>query len=454
MTPVFGTMGTVVLLVLAIFVARLAIRTARSPQGATGWVVFLLSFPLLAIPAYAIFGGVYRMNAHRASRSPQHGSGATTVQARLSDLQTAVGSELTDGNDVSLLINGPATFDAIFGAMEKAQSEILVQYYALRNDALGDRLKAQLIAASERGVTVRVIVDAMGSITLSRSYIEELRDAGIDFRGNFRLLRSFYRLGLNFRDHRKTVVVDGTIGFTGGLNASQLYVDGADTFEMWRDTFVRLEGPIVGQLRDCFAAGWKARTDDPLPAPTSRPQRAGEITAMHVAHGPTDDHETGLLLLLGLINKAQKRLWLTTPYMVPPPEISAALKLAAQRGIDVRILLPRGIDKYLPWLASRSYFQSYHASGIRIHEYEPGFMHQKVILVDDDIASIGTVNIDFRSIMLNFEQTVLIENKEFCAQLASVLEDDMRDSTAFDGGPQSPWIRFFAPVAQLLSPVL
>ena len=455
MTPVFGSVGTLVLIALAIFVARLAIRTARSPQGATGWVVFLLSFPLLALPAYAIFGGIYRMNKHRAPQTPRSVSGDTQItEARLSDLQTAVSSRLTSGNRISLLINGTETFDAIFGAMDAAKTEILVQYYTLRDDDLGERMKSRLVAARRRGVTVRVLVDAMGSLTLSRSYIQDLRDEGIDFRGNFSVRRSFYRLGLNFRDHRKTIVVDGTLGFTGGVNASQQYIDGGDAFESWRDTFIRLEGPVVAQLRSCFAAGWTARTDEDLPDHFETPESAGEMLAMHIALGPTDEQEIGTLLLLGLIGKARERLWITSPYLVPPPEIAAALKLAARRGVDVRLLLPRPIDKYLPWLASRGYFDDFHASGIGIYEFERGFMHQKVILVDDDITSVGTINLDFRSIMLNFEQTVLVEDAAFCRAVVDMLEGDLAKSVRFDGETQSWWIRAFAPVAQLLSPVL
>lgn len=455
MTPLFGPLGTVVLFVIAIFVARLAIRTARSPQGATGWVVFLLSFPLLALPAYAVFGGIYRMNRHRAPRTTEPTSGEPAItEARLSDLQTAVRSQLTAGNRISLLIDGSATFDAVFEAMNAAETEILVQYYTLRDDDLGQKLKAHLIDARRRGVTVRVLIDAMGSFTLSRSYIRELREEGIDFRGNFSVRRSFHRLGLNFRDHRKMVVVDGKLGFTGGLNASRLYVDGGEAFDGWRDTFVRLEGPVVTQLRDCFALGWRARAEEGLPEPETSPREAGGMRAMHVALGPTDEQDIGLLLLLGLIGKARERLWLTTPYLVPPPEIAAALKLAAERGVDVRLILPRPIDKYLPWLASRGYFQDLSAYGIGIHEFDAGFMHQKVILVDDDIASVGTINLDFRSIMLNFEQTVLVEDKDFCAEVAAMLEADIARSNTFDGGPQAWWIRVFAPAAQLLSPVL
>ena len=175
---------------------------------------------------------------------------------------------------------------------------------------------------------------------------------------------------------------------------------------------------------------------------------------MHIALGPTGEREIGTLLLLGLISKAQERLWITTPYLVPPPEITAALKLAAQRGIDVRIIVPRPRDKHLPWLASRANFRPLHAAGVRVYEYRPAFMHQKVMLVDDDIASIGTINLDFRSITLNFEQTALIEDRGFCKEVEEMLERDLKDSTEVDGGKQSLWIRFAAPIAQMFSPIL
>lgn len=455
MTPSLTTIGNVGLYLLALVAARLAIRTARTPQGATGWVVFLLSFPVLAIPAYVIFGGIYRMNKHRAPQAPDQKADATQhVGARLSDLQRTAESTLSPDNNVLLVVNGQATFEAIFEAMDNAKCEILVQYYTLRDDALGEEMKQRLIDATRRGVTVRVLVDAMGSYQLSRSFIAELRDAGVDFRGNFALRRSFYRLGINYRNHRKTVLVDGDVAFTGGLNASQLYIDGADEFDDWRDTFLRIEGPIVTQIQRSFASDWKALTDEDLPEFDSGCRKAGDILAMHVEVGPTEEHDTGLLLILGLIGKARERLWITTPYLVPPPEVAAALKLAAERGIDVRILVPQSIDKYLPWLASRSIFQSFHSVGIGIHEYLPGFTHQKVILVDDDIASIGTINLDFRSIMLNFEQTVLIEDKDFCKEVAQMLAEDFANSERYDGEKQRLWIRLFAPVAQLLAPVL
>lgn len=454
MIGTFGTAIGVVLFLLALVAARFAIRTSRSPQGATGWVVFLLSFPLIALPAYAIFGGVYRMNKHRAPQVPGASSDPADIEnSRLADLQEAVESRLTEGNDIELLIDGGQTFGAIFEAIDAAENEVLVQYYTLVADDLGQRLKSHLVAAAERGVQVRVLVDAMGSFLLSRTFIAELRDAGVDFRGNFSFRRTFYRLGLNFRDHRKTVVIDGKVGFTGGLNASKLYEDGGRHFDTWRDTFQRIRGPVVAQLRACFASGWKAFADDEVPE-AEIPEKAGEMRAMHVSFGPTDQREIGTFLILGLIGKARHRLWLTTPYLVPPPEVTAALKLAAQRGIDVRIIVPRPTDKHLPWLAGRANFARLHAAGIRIFEYRGGFMHQKVILVDDDIASIGTVNLDFRSIMLNFEQTLLVEDEDHCARVADMLEEDLAAAEEYKGERQSLYVRLFAPVAMLLSPVL
>lgn len=455
MTPVFGPIGAVVLYAIALFTVRLAIRTARSPQGATGWVVFLLSFPLLAVPAYAVFGGLYRINRRHAPDLPARIHGSPPMEnTRLSDLQDAVGAKLTQGNDLSLLVDGEETFTAIFDAIDAAESEVLIQFYTLMDDALGQRLKSHLIAARRRGVSVFVLVDALGSLMLSRPFIRSLRSEGIVFRGNFTLNRTLFRLGVNFRDHRKMVIVDGTTGFTGGLNAAQIYVDGGESFDKWRDTFVRARGPVVRQMRDSYASAWRAIASEDLPELDAATEAPGDMCAAHVSLGPTSEGDIGTLLVLGLICKARDRLWITTPYLVPPPEVGAALRLAAQRGLDVRLLVPYPVDKYLPWLASRAFFADLHAQGVAIYEFKPGFMHQKVMLVDDDIASVGTINLDFRSITLNFEQTVLIEDRGFCTRIADMLESDFANSRCFDGEQQSLFVRVFAPVAQLLSPVL
>ena len=263
------------------------------------------------------------------------------------------------------------------------------------------------------------------------------------------------RLGINFRNHRKCVVVDGRLGFTGGHNAGREYLDGGDAFAAWRDTFLALEGPMVGQLRTVFAQDWSWTAGETLPEP---PHEAGPVgggvPGLILACGPTDAIERGSLFLCGLVGLARRRLWITTPYFVPHTDLLTALQLAAARGVSVRVLVPRPIDHLLPWYASRDYFDDVQEVGAEIWEYEAGFMHQKVILVDDDVASVGTLNMDIRSAMLNFEETAVIEDRGFAREVEAMLEADFARASLAPPRHESAAVRLLAPMARLAGPLL
>ena len=449
----FGLPGLVVLTLLGVLTARAALTTARTPQGAVGWVVFLISFPLLAIPSYAVFGGMARLQ--RGANAPRQQGDAAPGKGRLARLAGVAGVPVTAGNSARLLIDGRETFDAVFAAIDTAQAEVLVQFYIIRSDALGLALRDRLIAAAERGARVAVLCDVIGSLFLGGRYVRDLRAAGCEIRGIPGPHRTLRRVGINFRNHRKAVVVDGRVGFTGGINAGQEYLDGGRHFSAWRDTFVRLEGPMVGQLRDLFAADWKAITGEVLPPPPAPPPSDVNGTAgMVVGFGPTDPLEKGSLLICGLIGLAERRLWLTTPYLVPHADLLTALQLAALRGVDVRVIVPRARDHYLPWYASRDYFEPLMRAGATVYEYRDGFMHQKVILVDDDVVSVGSVNLDIRSLLLNFELTALLEGERVAADVERMLEADIERSTLAPARAPDWKVRLFAPAARLFAPLL
>ena len=441
------------LIVIGIFVARAAITTARTPQGAAAWVVFLISFPLLALPAFALFGGVSRLTSRTDGYNVQ--APAEPAQGRLESLASLAANSPADGNSATLLVDGQVTFEAIFAAIDAAEHEILVQYYIIRSDAVGDGLKEHLIQAARRGVKVRVLCDKIGSLFLGERYVRALQTEGIEIRGIPGPHRALGRIGVNFRNHRKAVVVDGSIGFTGGINVGQEYIDGGKKFRSWRDTHLRIKGPMVRQLRDIFAFDWKAVTGDRLPSLhlETPPDCPGRVRGLVTGFGPTDHLERGSLLLCGLVNLARHRLWLTTPYLIPHTDLLTVLQLASMRGVDVRILIPGPSDNSIAWYASRHAARILAEAGVRVFVYEPGFMHSKVMLIDDDIASIGTVNLDIRSALLNFEETALIEDQAFAADVAAMLEEDFSKSepVALPG----PWhVRLLAPVARLFGPVL
>jgi cardiolipin synthase len=441
------------LVFVGLLVARAALTTARTPQGAAAWVVFLVSFPLLAIPAFALFSSVERTGSRKGV---QEADARAAPGTRLRSLTGIVGVPLTDGNAVELLIDGRRTFDAIFGAIDAAEREVLVQFYIIRADDVGEALRAHLTAAARRGVDVRVQCDVIGSMFLGFRYVRALRQAGVRFQGITAPHRALGRIGINFRNHRKTVVVDGVVGFTGGLNVGDEYVDGGDRFDAWRDTHIRLEGPMVGQLRDIFVADWAGVTGETLPPPPDiePPARTpGPCRGLVAAFGATDALERASLVLCGLAGLATRRLWIATPYLVPHADLATALKLASLRGVDVRILIPAPSDHLLAWYASRSAARDLACAGIEVWEYRPGFMHSKVMLIDDDVASVGTVNLDIRSALLNFEETALIEDRAFAARVADMLADDFARAAPVE--VPGPWhVRALAPVARLFGPLL
>ena len=455
-------LAQVVLTILGALTAFAAVTTARTPQGAVAWVVFLVSFPLLALPAYALLGRIGVRDYARRRRASDHAVAVATPPAgpeeenrRLSTLATVAGCPVVPGNRPELLIDGRATFDAVLAAIDGARHEVLVQFYILRDDECGRALQSSLIAAARRGAAVRLLYDAVGSWRLGRAYIRALREAGVEASVIRGPRRPIGRFGLNFRNHRKTVVVDARTGFTGGLNVGQEYVDGGAAFDAWRDTFVRLEGPMVAQLRTVFDQDWSWTAGVSLPDATDpTPAPAGGAAGLILASGPTDVLERGSLFLCGLIGLARRRLWIATPYFVPHTDLLTALQLAAMRGVAVRILVPAHPDKWLPWYASRDYFDDVQRAGVEIWEYGEGFMHQKVVLVDDDVASVGTINVDIRSVMLNFEVAAVIEDRPFAARVEAMLEADFARSTIAPARHELARVRVLAPVARLFGPLL
>ncbi|MBY6065668.1 cardiolipin synthase [Leisingera aquaemixtae] len=447
-----------------------AARTARTPQGAIGWVVFLLAAPVLALPAYLIFGhhrfrGYWkaRRAAEQAVIAKRNYTSAQSEDVPALSVKTApfeaiAGLQVCRGNGMELLINGSETFNSIFEAIENAQEYVLVQYYILHADDLGAQLQSRLIAAAERGVTVWFMTDSIGSRKLPREYKRALEAAGVNMIDPAVQRGPWHRLRINFRNHRKTVIADGRVGFTGGLNVGDEYMGLDPGFGPWRDTHVRLSGPVVQQLQLSFAEDWHWRTQEPILdllnwEPEASPQ---DRPALIASTGPGDTIGNGSMLYFSAITAAQSRIWIASPYLVPDQDVFAALKHAGLRGVDVRILLPETIDHYLPWLAGFAFFDELRAAGVHILRYQGGFMHQKCFVVDDTIGGVGTLNLDNRSFRLNFETMALFFDQATASAIADMLAEDFRRSTELSASleQQTIAIRLLAPAARLLAPVL
>lgn len=454
--------------ILGILTAIHAVMQPRSSQGATAWFIALIMFPVVTVPVYVIFGRTrflgYTEALHEVEESVvdrvHSWLGRMAEMSALPrpglDVIEALVSKLTQlpflrANRVELLVDGKETYDAMISAIGSADSYVLVQFYIVRDDVTGRRLRDALIAKAQSGVRVFFLYDEIGCVKLPASYLAVMSSSGIDVSG-FRTTKGrSNRFQVNFRNHRKLLVVDGRTGFIGGNNLGDEYLK-------YRDTHLRIEGPAAQHIQFSFIKDWYWATRQIVPVNTEIVTAEAVDQAVAIVNtGPADVAANCSILFSTLVSNARSRLWITSPYFVPDDAMALALQAAALRGVDVRIILPDRPDQVVVTLASYTYYEPMMNSGVRLFRYRDHFMHQKVILVDDTVAGVGTVNLDNRSLYLNFEATALVADDDFVKQVESMLLTDLENSDLvpckhFDKLPL--YIRVAARIARLASPLL
>jgi cardiolipin synthase A/B len=465
----------VIFQVLGMLSAVHAVMSSRTPQGSIAWAVSLVTFPYVAVPAYWVLGR-NKFNGYVLARQDELKILGDTIRQAYDQLAGAAeissersraisGAEkmarlpLTGANQVKLLIDGEATFASIFAGIEAAEDYVLVQFYIIRDDDLGRELQSRLIAKAQNGVRVYFLYDEIGSLGLPDSYGARLREAGVEIHPFHSRKGSGNRFQLNFRNHRKTVVVDGKVAWIGGHNVGDEYLGRNEKFGHWRDTHVRIEGPAVIGAQLAFIEDWRWSTDALLADLSWTPRQAadGDAAVLIIASGPADVMETASLMYTQAINSAVDRIWIASPYFVPDDSIVQALQLAGLRGVDVRILIPEKSDSRLVTLSAYSFFNEISAAGVRFYRYQGGFLHEKVILVDDNAAGVGTANFDNRSFRLNFEITSMIVDIEFARDVEEMFEEDFAESRLmqrdeFDN--KSWWFKLAVRTSRLAAPIL
>ena len=451
-----------------------AIMNTRTAQGAVAWSVGLVSFPFVAVPAYLVLGrskfeGMTEAYYDRKDEVDEvikvfhenlepwdvSGDDRYTAYAALKNL---TGMELTRGNSAELLINGNATFDSILEGVAAAEEYILFQFYMFHDDGLGKRVQKALMEKARAGVRVYVLYDEIGSGGLPESYGDALREAGAEVSSFKPTQGSWNHFQLNFRNHRKMVVVDGKVGWVGGHNVGDEYLGLDPKVSPWRDTHVKLVGPVVLQLQATILSDWYWAVRE-IPAVNWTPQPApdGDVPIMIVPFGPSQEYETASLFFISALNTAKERIWLSAAYFVPDDGVMKALELAALRGVDVRIITTGTPDSWPVFLAAFSYIDRLRDTGIKFYAYEPGFLHEKVMLVDDRISTVGTPNFDNRSFRLNFEVTSMIVDEAFAGEMEKMFEVDFAHSRVIDPAIMDSkpfWWRFAVNVSRLAAPVL
>ena len=450
-----------------------AVMTARTSQGAIAWIFPLVVLPVIAVPLYLVFGRSKFNGYVRARRGhnceilhildnlracgPQFTAQLEEEYEEHRVLEQLAWLPFTRGNRLELLVDGTATFDSILAGIDAAREYILVQFFIVHDDEIGREVKSRLTARAREGVKVYFLYDEIGSHSLPGRYLREMREAGIEVRP-FHSTRGWAnRFQLNFRNHRKIVVADGRTAWVGGHNIGDEYLGRSSEFGPWRDTHLRIEGPAVTCVQLSFLEDWYWASHE-VPGLHWLPRESDETdcTALVLATGPADELETCTLFFLHAISTARHRLWIASPYFVPDSQILSALQLAALRGVDVRILLPDRADHILVYLSAFSFIEQLAGSGVRFYRYQPGFLHQKVLLVDDDLAAVGTANLDNRSLRLNFEITIAALDRGFAAQIREMLERDCASSHPADADElhqRSLAFRFLVRCARLTAPV-
>jgi cardiolipin synthase A/B len=452
-----------------------AVMTNRTAQGAIAWGLSLNTFPYLAVPIYWVFGRRKFEGYVESFRSRQDDVRdlVTRVHDALDPYEVAAAERFPDyealktiahtpllrGNEVALLVDGEATFASVLDGLARAAHYALVQFYIVHDDGLGRRLKTAMIECVKRGVNVHFLYDEIGSKDLPRAYLQELDSAGVKYSKFNSTQGKRNRFQLNFRNHRKSVIIDGLETWIGGHNVGDEYLGLDPKVGPWRDTHVHITGPAAQLAQLLFLADWywaKRSIPEWSWEPRAAPSGA-DTMAMVVPISPVSDIESAELFFVHALNAAKERIWIATPYFVPDPAVLTALRLAAMRGADVRVIVPDKSDNLVVDLATLWFMQELDGVGIRFYRHMPGFMHQKVFLVDNDVSTVGSANFDNRSFRLQFEVNALFVNEPFAKQMESMLLNDLAHSEPYDPAAlrkASFLKRLAVSVARLTSPLL
>ncbi|MGA9289496.1 MAG: cardiolipin synthase [Anaerobacillus sp.] len=418
----------------------------RSPYKTLLWIYVLIFFPIIGY-VFFLFSGQLEVKGHLFKEKRTNGLDFFKQHVNFSaadqwhDLSernqnfsnliaTMVSSPISMRSTTKLLLNGRETFTAIKDEIQKAESYIHMEYYTFRSDELGTSIIELLIEKAKQGVEVRVLYDSIGSHNLSRTSKNALREAGASVQQFLPIKYGFVNQTVNFRNHRKIIVIDGKVGFVGGLNIGDEYAGDMNNMRFWRDTHLLVKGEVISALHGVFLMDWSYMCGEDLLTRKylETYEVEGDGGTQLVASGPDTKRGAMSDLYFSLITSAKKSVWIATPYFVPNKAIRTALAMASMRGIQVRLIVPEISDGFLTQYGTRSYFSELLDCGVEIYMYQKGFLHQKIMIIDDDLATVGTANMDMRSMNLNFEVNLFLFQSTTIRDLLKAYENDLSDS--------------------------
>jgi len=465
---------TVIYLVTVVSIIGVVLSENRNPLKSLAWVSVLLLFPVGGVALYIFFGRSIK-NTHMISRRNRRRlisqsafrdnaalpRGLSAEARQMAELgRSLAAAPLFTGNTVKAYHWGRDKFDDLMRDIESARQYINLQYYIIEDDDIGSRLAEALMRKASEGVRVCVIYDHIGSIHVKRKFFSRMRQAGVEVYPFFRVVFPLFGSRINWRNHRKICVIDGRIGYIGGMNVADRYIDGGKRFDRWRDTHLRVTGPAVAALQYSFAVDWSFMGHELLDCETSvdaADNEGADASMQLLTSGPTSEWSNVALQMLKAIGNAKKRIYLQTPYFLPTESLLRALQAAALARVDVRVMMPLHSDSLILTYASRSYILESLRAGIKIYLYRAGMLHSKVMIIDDDYSSVGSANIDFRSFEHNFESTLFVNSEALNRELTRQFELDqpLSDRVRLNQWRHRPMTqKALESIVRLLSPIL
>ena len=458
----------------------------RSVSTTWAWLIILLVFPVIGITLYGFFGrGISQENIFAINK--QHHIGLRNVQKSITKAPKKISasdtsnkakmvvhffdrnseSPLSKNNHVKLYTDGEQMFHDMISDIENAQQTINVEFYTFYNDDIGNKMLDLLIKKAKEGVKVKLLYDAWGSLGATKAWFDQLNKAGGEVLPFITSRNMITRYRINYHLHRKIVIIDGKTSWTGGFNVGDQYLGRKKKFGYWRDSQVRIVGSASLLLQERFVMDWNASIQDEaqlitfntllFPDLDENEIHPGDVATQIISDGPDRDNANMRNGIIKLMFQAKKRLWLQTPYLIPDDAMFATLQTIAMSGVDLRIMIPCKPDHPFIYRATQWYANELSRYGVKIYIYDKGFIHAKTIVVDDDFSTVGSMNQDYRSYDLNFEDVAVFYDKNFTEEVAKSFEQDMQDSTLLTPEmieQQGRWLRTLQSFSRMLSPIL
>jgi len=464
-----------VFLYAAVVIASVIVvlRENRNPIRALSWVIALIFLPGIGLVFYLFFGrslkGLHMISRHN-KRKLMHDHTPRKIDINTLNLpgeqrtliklaHTLCRAPFTVNNEITIFTDGVSKFEALKKDLRNARHSILLQYYIFLDDRIGTEIAEILIEKARQGVGVMVMYDNVGSFSAKRVFFRRMQEAGVDTHPFFKVTFPQLANRINWRNHRKIVVIDSEVGYIGGMNIADRYVYGSEDGEVWRDTHFRLRGDIVESLIYSFAIDWNFLKKHPeLPHVSTLPVDFSNSTGVQlVTSGPTESWNNLSMVFLKAIASARRTILIQTPYFLPTDTLLSALQAAALSKVDVRIMMPEKTDSVLLHYASFSYITQCLKARIKVYLYEPGMLHAKAMIIDDELVTAGSTNFDFRSFENNFECNLLIYDAEMNRRMRDIFFEDLRKCrklSLMKWRKRPLGQRFLESLLRLVSPIL